>query len=178
MNPLIVGSGYPARAEKGAPKRVNFKKDWALEFDGKGNYITFPQETLPRGSSTIEFDIKTANGNNMVLLRTFNKRTVFFSLIINKGSLFAAYIPESGKTVDIKTNLVVPLDKWTHIKVQNKLNKLIFSVNGKSYSFPIKERPIAYGSLAFGGPAVAGTGVPKGTRYFKGLLKNLHIIHK
>ncbi len=176
--PFYRGSGYPPKVNNGAPRRFKTKDTWALKFDGVGNYISFPPETLPRSSFTLDFDIRPTRGNDMVLFRTFSQHTKFFSLIIKKGQLYAAYIPKSGTTQYFETKLSVPYDSWAHIQVKNDIDKIVFSVNDKYASFPINGRPLYFGALAFAGPVKPGIGVPKGTGFFKGLLRNLRIVHK
>ncbi len=175
--PFNRGAGISKKVTDGAPDKVKTQEGWVLDFDGKGNYLTFPQETLPRRAFTIDFDIKPASDKDMVLLRCYFHRTMAFSLIIRKGKLFGAFLPKNSPAIYFETGLQVVPEKWSHIKVVNQLDKFIFSVNGKSESFPVTGRPEYYGSLGFGGPAARGAGVPPGTRLFKGLLKNLRIRH-
>ena len=160
----------------GSPDRERVKSNWALEFDGKNDYIAFPRETLSTRGFTVVFDVKPANGNNMVLLRTFYRRTSFFSLIIFKGKLFGAYLGKKG-ALYFNTGAAVPMDKWSRIGVKFEPGKIIFSVNGKAKDYKVSSRPAFYGPLFFGGPVKPGTGVPARTGYFKGILKDLHIKH-
>ena len=160
----------------GSPEREKIKNDWALEFDGRRDYITFPRETLSTRGFTVIFDVKPANGNNMVLLRTFYRRTSFFSLIIFRGNLFGAYLGKKGAEY-FNTGAAVPMDKWSHIGVKFEPGKMIFSVNGKAKAYKVSSRPAYYGPLYFGGPVTPGTGVPARTGYFKGILKDLNIKH-
>lgn len=174
----VVSAGKPEwdGVLHGDPKREKIKNEWALEFDGRNDYITFPRETLSVRGFTVIFDVKPANGSNMVLLRTFYRRTSFFSLIIYRGKLFGAYLGKAG-TVYFDTDAAVPMDKWSRIGVKFEPGKMVFNVNGKVKAYDLPSRPEYYGPLCFGGPVTPGPGVPARTGYFKGILKNLNIKH-
>ena len=149
-----------------------------LKFDGKGTYLTIPYEIFPRGSFTLTFEIKTESKKSQVLFRHHGISIGSLSLILRDGKLDAAFTDSNVKTHFFKTGLSVSLDKWSMIKVSYNLKKLIFSVNGKTKSFPFSKRSLYFAPAVFGGHSKEFGGLKKGDEFFKGELKSLKITHK
>jgi hypothetical protein len=162
---------YPEKTERSAPTWENIDGKPALSFDGVGTYLELPREALPlRGAFTLGFDIRPASAQNQVLL---TNRVVGsmkgLSLEIRDGKLYGTFIDTTWKSQLFPTNLAIPVNAWSTIKVRYDFEKLTFSVNGKSESFP---QSLPASSVGF---TIIGEGW-KGN-WFKGDVRNLHITH-
>lgn len=174
-------NNYPETSHETAPKWVNSENSQYLEFDGRGNYIFFPKETLPQGAFTLEMDIKPEEKNfNPIVKSREVGGPEFFELVIRNGTLQALYYGEQRigdkdlwfTKIFMDTGLKVDTGKWNKIKVSYDLQKFVFSVNGKkSKAFEFSRKAYTFKPFIFGG----NTG--KTDNYFKGGLRALKITH-
>ncbi len=172
-SPFLKPQFYPADATKGAPDWVKTDNgEYALQFDGKGTYVTLPQGVIPRRAGfTISMDIKpdTVEGRQFII----GNRTYYFgSLVVyvNDGKLTADFLNETaGSERGIKSDVSLPAGKWSHLVIRYDQKQLIFSVDGKAGAPLSVEGPGLFDTLSVVG------GYDKS--WFKGQIKNLRIQH-
>jgi len=172
-------SAYPADATQTAPTRVTEDGNDCWSFDGKGNFLYFPPETLPRGAFTISFTFKPLSAKRQTLLINRGYRPGAFVLTLDNGQLSGSYTDQLRReepyyrTVSLNPGLSVPIGQWSTVKIEYNLKDIIFSVNGKSAKpIPLAAKGIIYTPLLFG-----GYGNGKSDGYFDGFLRDLKISH-
>jgi len=171
LTPLPDGGSYNPKWEKDG-------KDNVLVFDGICNYINFPREAFPRGSFTLEFEI-TMNETEkpQVLFRHFSDILGSISLYAKGGKLCAGYGDRALKTTRFQTDLDLPVNTWTKVKVTYDLKELMFEVDGKQYMQEFSGRPVFFQPAVFGGHTKKEFGIDEDMQFFKGKLKNISIKH-
>lgn len=172
-------NAYPADASQTAPTRVTEDGNNCWKFDGKGNYLYFPPETLPRGAFHLSFTFKPTSNKRQTLLLNRGRSRGALHLILDNGKLSATYTYELGRqepywrAIDLNPDISVPLNQWSTVEITYDLTQIIFTVNGKSSkAIPLAKEGINYAPLLFG-----GWGNGKGNGYFEGYLKELKIRH-
>lgn len=173
------GSAYPEDATQTAPKRVTEDGNDCWSFDGKGNFLYFPPETLPRGAFTISFTFKPISTKRQTLLINRGYGTGAFQLTLDNGQLSGSYTDQLRReepyyrSVALNPEISVPFGEWSTVTIEYNLKDITFSVNGKSAKpIPLATKGIIYTPLLFGG---YGNGKYDG--YFEGYLKDLKIRH-
>ncbi len=170
----------PADFTRSNPEWVKENDQWMLRFDGKGNYLIFPRDMIPRSAPfTLEFEIKRDDNANEVLLRAASfarNEACGLELIIADGELKGAYYPRA-QLQRFDTGLKVPVNAWTKITVTKSPTQITFAVDGKSKSFDFTGRGKYFQMSTFGGSGARSTWIPDGCRFFSGMLKSLKIKH-
>jgi hypothetical protein len=172
-SPFLRPQFYPAGVTKGAPDWVKTENgEYALQFDGKGTYVTLPQGVIPRRAGyTISMDIKpdTTAGRQLLI----GNRTYYFgSLVVylDNGKLTADFLNETaGSEKGIKSDVELAAGKWSHLVIRYDQKSLVFSVDGKAGAPLAVEGPGLFDTLS----EVGGFGKD----WFKGQIKNLRIHH-
>lgn len=167
----------PAAVVNSVPQWQNSDEGWLLDFDGTGNEITFPMETLPRGCFTLEFEARPQSKDNQVIFRHYGMYIGSLTLMIKDGKLFAAFTDIKIKDNYFDTGLSVPTGQWSEFKISYNLNTMKFSVNGQVKEFPFAGRALYLTPCVFGGHTRKGFGIKEEMKFFKGQLKSLRIIH-
>ena len=183
------GNFYNAPAKNYPKDAIDTAPDWKqesdgkyyLEFDGKGNYIFFPKETLPTGAFTLSFEVMPAENKKQYFIRSYKNNPQFFDLMLEKDETMKAVyrggVRKGDKDLWIKerimnTELKVPAGKWSKIEVIYDMNNFIFKVDGKtSKPFPFDRNAYRVKPFALGG------NTPENETYFKGKLRSLKIKH-
>jgi len=172
-------SAYPADATQTAPTHVTEDGNDCWQFDGKGNFLYLPPETLPRGAFTLSFTFKPTSNKRQTLLINRGYGTGAFQLTLDKGQLTGVYTDLLSRKepyyrkINLNPEMSVPLNQWSTVEINYDLKQIIFKVNGKAGKpIPLATKGIAYTPLLFGG---YGNGKYDG--YFEGLLKDLKIRH-
>jgi hypothetical protein len=172
-------SAYPAEVMQTAPTRVTENGNDCWSFDGKGNYLYFPPETLPRGAFTISFTFKPLSPKRQTLLinRGYGKGALILTL--DNGQLSGSYTDQLRReepyyrSISLNPQIPVPIGQWSTVKIEYNLKAITFSVNGKSSKpIPLATKGIIYTPLLFG-----GYGNGKSDGYFDGFLQDLKISH-
>ena len=147
-----------------------------LQFDGKGAFVSFPRETIPRrGSFAIEFDIKplavpTSQARQYVFLhRLF--RPASLSVFLQQGALRADYYMEGHRWASDTKGVAVPEGQWSHVRVIRDFEELVVEVNGERSTVSCDRPGFDIGPIAFGGYGKSPDG------WFKGCLASLRITH-
>lgn len=168
-----LATAYPSTATDTAPKWAVEDGALTLQFDGKGNFLYFPEETLPRGSFALEFEIKPGSDAPQLLCTSRGYRRGALTLTLANGELQGEWLDRSSKLTPFQTGLHLPKNEWSHVKVQYDLDALRFTVNGKSASVPRPDgAEQAIVPFIFG-----GYGNGQDLRYFAGFLRALRIRH-
>jgi len=170
---------YPASATQTAPTRITEDSIDSWRFDGKGNFLYFPAETLPRGAFTLSFKFKPLSGKRQVLLANRNHLIGAFTLEMENGKLIGYYTtglarqePYYPKTL-LQPDISVPLGQWSQVEIVYDLKQIVFKVNGKAAkAIPLSIQGRISTPLVFGG---YGDGKQDG--FFDGYLQELKIVH-
>jgi laminin G domain protein len=181
--PMRSGA-LPAKAAKTAPQWIKDKtlNAWTLSFDGIGNYLVFPMETLPHGAFTLEFECKSESKANQVLFRHNNHRPGSLLMYIIDGKLQVDFISMgnnySGKPNKLVVDLPFPEKQWVKVKVVYDLHKINVTVNQKTVTIPFKLRASKPTSAIFGGFSSGDRDIKgKDLKFFHGELRSLRIRH-
>ena len=186
----VYARGMDGAAERGAlpegfvrpePEWVEHDGKWMIKFDGKGSYLRLPQEVIPRGAPyTLEFEIKPDSVENQVLLRMrgVTGADEALQLVIIDGALEVTHFGiQMWGVKPWKTGLKPLPGEWNRISVTKDFKSIACTVNGKKWSVPYERRARHFNDAIFGSNVKAGSGVPEGTKPFKGLLRSLHVTH-
>lgn len=181
LDPMRIGK-LSGNIQKTAPQWVKSGDGWALKFDGVGNYLVFPIETIPHGSFTLEFECKTDSAANQALFRHYSYRPGSLLLYIIDGKLqaeFASmgrnYLEKSNK---LPVNLPFQTGRWVKVKVIYDMHKITFTVDGKSVSIPFNLRAAKPTSASFGGFTLDDKDLTgKNLKFFQGELRSFRIRH-
>lgn len=170
--PFLRATDYPEGATKGAPDWVKTESgEDALQFDGKGTYVTLPQGVIPRlGSWTIDMDVKpdTVDGKQLLIgNRTYYMGSLVF--YIEDGEITTEFYGQYSGSKSAKTGVQLPAERWSKLKISYDQKNLVITVGDKS-SEPITiDGPGIYDTLS----VVGGYGKD----WFKGQVKSLRIRH-
>ena len=182
LDPIRFGN-LPKETKKTAPQWLKAGEKWILKFDGISNYIVFPNETLPHGSFTLEFECKTESKSNQVLFRHNSHRFGSILMYIIDGKLQADFVSMGrnylGKKNKLAVNLPFPCDTWNKVKVTYDLQNIKFAVNGKTVSIPFKLRASKPTAAIFGGYSSSDKDIikNKNLKFFNGKLRFFHVRH-
>jgi len=80
-------ANYPDAVAQSAPAWTLDEDRPCLHFDGKGTYVSFAQETMPRGSFSLVGDIKPLTAKNQVLFRSTGESAGALTVKIRSGRL-------------------------------------------------------------------------------------------
>ena len=176
--PFNRKTGYGRPVKRPSPRWVTVDGAQALEFDGVGNYVNLPHESLPRGAFTLTMEVKPTSPANMILLRNRGNSMGALLVKIRGGRLWALYRDRRFNVHPFDTKLPVPDNVWTRIDVVYDMRRIKFTLNRKaSKAFPLTAFPYAYQPCIIGGHNKPGYGVTPGDRFFKGYLRRLRIAH-
>jgi hypothetical protein len=176
-DPFNRNGDLPPATVTAAPQWVNSPNGWMLDFDGIGDEITFPRETLPRGSFTLEFEAKPESQDNQVIFRHYGFYIGSLTLMSKNGKLFASFTDMKIKDNFFDTGLSIPAGKWSKFKISYNLNTMKFGVNDQIKEFSFAGRALYIAPCIFGGHARKGFGIKEDMKFFKGQLKSLRIVH-
>ncbi len=167
-------TAYPANAHQTAPAWVSEDGSPCLRFDGKGNFLYLPEETLPRGSFTLEFEIKpTGSSRPRVLCTARGYSQGALVLTLTNGELGGQWMDRGQRVRVLPGGLKVPEGVWSHIRVEYDLEQVRLTVNGQSATLPCPGGVVqTITPFIFG-----GYGNGKGLGYFSGYLRALRIGH-
>jgi hypothetical protein len=168
-------SGYPAKATRTAPKWMTEDGNRCMYFDGIGNYLFFPEETLPRGSFSLELEFKPTSAKPQVLCvaHGYYDYNSFFRLTMNNGRLGGEYVDRMMKHISLRPDISVPIGQWSKVKITYDLKRFTFTVNGRSASVACSGKGCTFQPFIFGG---YGDGTKEA--WFQGYLKSLRIVHR
>lgn len=173
-NGLFRGSRgqYPAAATRSAPAWVEDEGRFCLEFDGQGNYLELPRETLPaRGAYTLSCDLKPLTDQDQCLLvNRVGGSQKGLALHIRNGKLVANFVDKDWQLQVFATGLAAPAGQWSTLRLCYDFTNLTLSLNGASESFPLT---LPASNIGF---TLIGEGWLN--NWFHGRLRNLTITHQ
>ncbi len=163
----------PQTAVKTAPEWVKTSDgDYALQFDGKGTFVTLPQGVVPpRAAFTMEMDIKpdSVAGRQVIIANRHyapGSITVYtINGVLKVDSQMEGYRVFTG----IDSGLRLPEGQWSRLAISYDQENLLLSVDGK----PGKVMPMKGPGQRVTVTALGGFG----NMWFKGQIKNLRIQH-
>jgi Carbohydrate binding domain/Concanavalin A-like lectin/glucanases superfamily len=176
--PFNRGIPYPRAPVASAPTWVEEDGKTCLKFDGAWQYVTFPPEIIPRGSFTLQFEIKPTSGDNMVLWRCHGQKADGLMMKIRDGKLYGYFRDQRLGGHAFETDLEIKPDEWSTVSASYNLKTLVFKVNGKSskpYTLTVWSHHTV--PATFGGHNKPKYGVIKGDRYFQGFLRAVRVSH-
>jgi len=170
-----LASAYPASSRQTSPKWVKEDGATCLKFNGKGNFIYLPEESLPRGSFHVEFEIKPEGQSDKPQMLCLNRgyKQGALTLMLVKGQLMGRWMNRENKNVPFETGLSLPAGEWSTVSLDYDLSRLVIEVNGESRSIPIPGG-IAKNITPF---IFGGYGTGEGVAWFSGYLRDLRIRH-
>ena len=155
--------------------------NYILNFDGK-SYLHLPSNSFSRGAFTLEFEVKPQPENDTamyMLCRHCAGPVGSMTLYSRYDKLAFVYFGRRDfKAHTYDTNLDLKINEWNKVIVEYDLNKVKFTVNGKSEIFNMPNNPArSCKPFVFGGHTRPGLGLPNKVEYFKGQLRSLTIEH-
>ena len=155
--------------------------NYILNFDGK-SYLHLPSNSFSRGAFTLEFEVKPQPENDTamyMLCRHYAGPVGSMTLYSRYDKLAFVYFGRRDfKAHTYDTNLDLKINEWNKVIVEYDLNKVKFTVNGKSEIFNMPNNPArSCKPFVFGGHTRPGLGLPNKVEYFKGQLRSLTIEH-
>ncbi len=181
LYPMRYGD-LPENAMNTAPLWRESGGHWRLEFDGVGNYLVFPPETLPAGGFTLEFECRTDSVDNQALFLHNSWRQGSLAIYIVNGKLRASFYSMgrnyAGFFHELPVSLDFPAGRKVKVKVSYNLKEMVFTVDGRTQKIPFALRAYKTTASVFGGlsstTSVAGD---LQLNFFKGELYSLKIRH-
>lgn len=170
--PFMRLSDYPTGMHDAHPDWVSLNDGrFALQFDGKGNFVTLPQGVIPRRSAfTITMDIKpeTIEGRQTLISnRSYYPGSFGFEMV--NGRLRTSFLGENESLSSVDSDLNIAPGKWQKLVISYDGRQLKFAVDGvTSKPIPVKG-PGYYDTLSVLG------GFNKA--WFRGQIKSLSISH-
>lgn len=168
---FISGKGYPPNAVKTAPDWVNSENEYALQFDGKGTFVSLPQGVIPSQaaySMNLEFRI---NDNNKKQILLANRGLYLGSIVIysEEGKLKFDFAGRDQQKRGVVVAELLPRNVWIVSTVTIGENEILFKINGT------KEKSVSIsGPGQYPTPTVFGG---YGDSWFLGSLRTLSIRH-
>ena len=181
IDPMSFGK-LPQAARNTSPQWVKSGDGWILRFDGIGNYLVFPAETLPHGCFTLEFECKTESKDNQALFRHYSYYSGSILTYIIDGKLqveFASMGRNYAEKLDkLPSAPDFPVGKWIKVKITYNMQTLTVIVDGKTQTTPFKFRAAQPTAAIFGGFSSVDKDVAgKHLKFFHGDLRSIHIKH-
>ena len=170
---LEAGFDYPESAPKWTPLTEG---GYALQFNGNGSFITFPQGTIPRrGGYRIEMEIScNESTGKLPLIANYSSRFGTLAVFLEEGELKADYLPDLQNLRlipinNIASGIKVPANEWTKVTIIYDQQTLTLEAGGKTFTHPVRG-PGAH-------DVVSAFGYYQ-KNWFKGKIKSLRITHK
>lgn len=152
------------------PRWTGEPSEPALDFNGKGDFLLMPSETIPhRSSFVISMEFKMRGDADQTLLAGNLEYTPALSLSVRKGLLQAVFLAEDRERHAFDVNIPVPRDVWNTLEVRYNFHQMTFRLNGEERSFPC-EKPGNNPGLSLIGPEAK---MPA----FDGWIRKLEIRH-
>jgi hypothetical protein len=172
---------YPRNSTFTAPTLIPDGDRYLLEFDGKGNYLHFPPETMPASANfTLEFEFKPFSLKRQRLITSHGDFVGMLDIDIVDGSIQCLYRAkidhgEMPYFKEIKFSAAKPLklNQWNRVELTYDLIKFRLRVNDAQ----ALETPCSRVSWYLFNPMTFGGWGDDPEVYFKGLLKSFRIRH-
>ncbi len=167
------------------PKNRVFAPQWLkengrdiLRFDGVAQYINLSREALPRGSFTLEFEIRPQDsGKPQVLFRHYDFYMGSITVYLKNNRLILFFPDETWKTYTLTPDFPVPYGQWADIKISYDCKNLTININGQAETYSLTAKAWNFKTAIFGGHTRKQWGVNEDMSFFKGDLRKLMIKH-
>lgn len=147
----------------------------ALRFSGI-SYINFPLEAFPRGSFTLNFEIKPdAQEKPYVLFRHFSWILGSVTVYVKYDRLYTVFADRDLKVHSFASGFELKPGEWSNVTIAFDQKKLTFRVNGKSRSYKIASPlvPLYFKPAIFGGHTKQEFGCRRMQTSIRGCCANL-----
>ena len=158
-------------AEDGSP---------ALRFDGRGQYLAFPQELIPCDSGyKLGFEIRPDAEESYVLIRQMHSvnEECGLRLVTDKGELVISFFGRSLVPRHFRTGLKLRPGEWNRVVIEKTGRTLSCSLDGVKKTYPYDRLALHFKTAIFGANIMPGRELPEGIKPFKGLMRALHVRH-
>ena len=163
------------------PERVVEDGRKALSFDGRGQYLVFPRETIPcDGEYSVRFEMKALSSTNQVLMRLIvqPREEQNVRLLIRDGELYLSHFgPAHGVADHFATGLKVKVGEWQTVKIVRAKDKLRISLDGEERAYDYHFGSVSVQSLIFGGNCFNGLEMKGVYRPYCGFLRSFRVTH-
>ena len=130
-----IRGGSAADAAKGAPQWVELDDGtYALQFDGKGTFVTLPQGAIPRRAGfTVSMRIKPDHvDGKQVILANRAHYAGMITVYMEDGVLKADMIYEQQPAErSIDSGIELPAGRWSDLTIRYDQKHLVFQVNDR-----------------------------------------------
>lgn len=167
---------YPDGVQRPAPEWVEEDGVPCLKFNGLGQFVLLPVETLPRRAGfTLSFQVKPTSPKPQVLFICHSVYIGSLSVRMNGGKLSASYTNQTGQSTAIDPGMSLEMGKWSQVDVIYDQAWMRFRVNGKeSRAIECPGPGLYLGMSVFGGFGDGRKG-EAGSGWFEGYLRSLSI---
>lgn len=158
-------------AEDGSP---------ALSFDGKGQYLAFPQELIPCDSGyKLGFEIRPDAEESYVLIRQMHSvnEECGLRLVSDKGELVISFFGRSLVPRHFRMGLKLRAGEWNRVVIEKTGRTLSCSLDGVKKTYPYNRLALNFKTSIFGANIMPGRELPEGIKPFKGLMRALQVRH-
>ena len=164
----VWNSRFNAPGTASAPTWKNENNKSVLEFDGVGNYLTFPPFLISEQSFTLAFSIMPQANTKQVVFQTYSSPHPGFQLILEDGCLSGYFLNRDGKIFKFTSKARLDSGKWNDIKICYDMKNISFEINGRNAEI------FKCGGFLYRQPCLifGGSYPPKGTLRFKGRLRS------
>ena len=170
---MAPSSPYFKVAVDGRPRRVRREDGkWAMEFDGKDDFVAFPHETIPVcGDFTISFEVRPdESAARMTMMSAkYGTRGSLYAISLDNGELVIGYSALEG-WMDLRTGISLPVGEWSRVEISKCGASIAVSSGGKSV---VRRYGLIGDSTA---PLYLGWCYPD--RPFRGAMADLRVIHR
>lgn len=178
-----VRNAWPKDIVTSVPGRCVADGRPVLSFDGCGQCLSFPVETIPNAAPfSLEFEVCPDDAEDRMYWRMpcSGSEDTGLQVFTEKGEWVVAWFQRnwSGPT-QLRTGLCVTEGVWSSVAVARTADGFLeVSVDGgKKARTPCAGPANVFSGATFGGNVMKGKGVPSGIRPYKGLLRALRIRH-
>ena len=178
-----VRNAWPKDFVTSVPGRCVSDGRPALSFDGRGQCLTFPVETIPNAAPfSLEIEVRPDDAADRMYWRMpcSGSEDTGLQIFTEKGEWVVAWFQRnwSGPT-QLRTGFRVREGVWSSVAVARTADGFLeASVDGgKKARTPCAGPANVFSGATFGGNVMPGKGVPSGVRPYKGLLRALRIRH-
>jgi hypothetical protein len=170
---------YPDHVRKSAPEWIEEDGKPCLKFDGMGQFVLLPVETLPRRAGfALSFQIKPTSEKPQVLFICHSSYIGSLAVRMNAGKLSGSYNNEAGRSYRLEPGLSLDLGKWSQVDVIYDQATIRFRVNGKeSAPMPCPGPGLYIATSVLGGFGDGRKDSSGSTGWFEGYLRSLEIRH-
>ena len=171
----------PANYRNSFPERVVDEGRAALRFDGSGQYVTFPKETIPCDSEyAVRFEMKPDTADNQVLLRMLaqTETETTLRLLVKDGELYLSHFGFCLVPQHFMTGLKVRPGVWQTVKVVRRADGFDVALDEQKKHIPYGRWGLIGQSVIFGSNIQPGRETPQGLKAYSGLLRSFRVQHR